>query len=624
MTSLSNTNSSHFGRVELPEPHTYTKHKDRTPEDTVNKIKSILETAGIDTKVFWSPDEYEGAYSNHVSIPNALIGTNGKGTTREFALASGYAEFMERLQNNILTIVTRVKYSSYESCGFYDQPDERLMSAAQIVERHQDGLDAVFSVLRYHDDESRQEALEKLSFARYKRTDGMIPVVPYVDVTAEEIIWVPFALSRLAYGSNGMASGNTMEECLVQGLSEIFERNANHCVLRGEVTPPIIPREHLAQWDVSNIIARIEESGRYRVHVYDCSMGKGYPVVMSIIVDRIDATCGIKFGAHPSLPIAVERTLTEAFQGRNIEKFTHINELSSDDNAVQDVWNIRSIMRDGSGLYPVDAFHGQPSWDFVPWGAAEGASNGEMLEDMLEILKREGRRLIVRDVSHLGFPSCHIIVPGLSELREGSIKAVDAEVQGRKRVDALNRFPRLTPDEEQMLLDMEPSVSASKARTIDMFDRPFIGGQMDCWRVYGFLHLSRGEFEAARAHFDRFSEKLEEIGALYWRALATYCDWRAQGVDHENALQLVGLFYPPAFRRRVERDTQDFEHMMENQFSQMNCDDCEHCDMGAQEVCCGLANKQAFAKIAAALAKSSVRQEPLLEWLVSLKTGSLA
>ena len=526
---------------------------------------------------------------------------------------------MERLQNNLLSPFNRIKYANYESCGFYDQPDERLTPAAQIVERHQEGLDAIFSVLNYRDDKSRREALEKLSYARYGRNDGVLPEVPYVDVAAGEIVWVPSALSRQAYASNGMSSGNTMEECLVQGLSEVFERHVNHCVMQGEITLPPIPREHLAQWNVSDIIARIEESGRYRVHVYDGSMGRGYPVAMSMIVDRVDATCGIKFGSHPSLPVAVERTLTEAFQGRNIEKFTHINALSDDSAAVQDLWNVRSIMRDGSGLYPVDAFHGQPSWEFVPWGATESASNEEMLKGMLETLRREGYRLIVRDVSHLGFPSCHIIVPGLSELLEGDAEAVDGEVQLRKKLDALNRFPRLTPDEEQMLLSREPPISAAKARVIDMFERPFVSAKMSCWRVYGFLHLSHGEFEAARAHFEKLSEGLDEVAALYWHTLATYCGWRAKGKGHEDARQLVGLFYPPAFRRRVERDTQDFEHMMETQFPQMNCDDCEHCDMGIQGVCCGAASKEAYAKIMAALAKSTVRQEPLLDWLTSLR-----
>lgn len=151
-----------------------------------------------------------------------------------------------------------------------------------------------------------------------------------------------------------------------------------------------------------------------------------------------------------------------------------------------------------------------------------------------------------------------------------------------------------------------------------MFERPFVSAKMSCWRVYGFLHLSRGEFEAAQAHFEKLSEGLDEVAALYWHALANYCDWRAKGKGHEDALQLVGLFYPPAFRRRVERDTQDPEHMMEAQFPQMNCNDCKHCDMGAQGVCCGAACKEAYAKIMAALAKSAVQQEPLLERLAAL------
>ncbi|MCR5582113.1 MAG: YcaO-like family protein [Eggerthellaceae bacterium] len=619
MRQVSDTHVS-MGEVGSSESHAYTKHKDRLPEKTVQKIRGILEEAGVETTVNWGDSEYEGAYSNRVSIPGSLMGTNGKGTTREFALASGYAEFMERLQNNILTTFRRISYANHDACGFYDQPDERMASAADVVARHQRGLDEIFSVLGYCDDDSRRAALENLALACYGRADGTLPEVPFADVTEGEVIWMPSAFVRQAYGSNGMASGNTLEECLVQGLSEIFERYVNHCIMKDDVTPPSIPRDYLAQWDVSDIIADIEESGRYRVHVYDCSMGGKYPVVMSLIADRIDATCGIKFGAHPSLPVAVERTLTEAFQGRNAASFTHINELSSDDEAVVDLWNLRSIMRDGSGLYPTRAFCGKPSWDFAPWGAAEGATNEEMLKGMLSILEREGRHLIVRDVSHLGFPSCHIIVPGFSELNEGTADIIEAELRWGARMDVLGHFPRLTDEEFQMLLELEPPVTAPNAQVIDMFSRPFVGGKMDCWRVYGFLRLSRGEFEKARDHFERFSRNMDEVGALYWRALAAYCDWRAKGETHEDALQLVGLLYPPAFQRRVARDTQDYEHMMETQFPQMNCDDCERCDMGAGGFCGGLVNKRAYAKILAALAKSNVRQEPLLERLAALES----
>jgi ribosomal protein S12 methylthiotransferase accessory factor len=50
------------------------------------------------------------------------IGTNGKGTSIEYACASAYAEFMERLQNNIL-IKKPFFFSKYydKNCAFKEQ-----------------------------------------------------------------------------------------------------------------------------------------------------------------------------------------------------------------------------------------------------------------------------------------------------------------------------------------------------------------------------------------------------------------------------------------------------------------------------------------------------------------------
>ena len=80
----------------------YSKHKDRDPQGTVEVIVGMLEQAGLDTEMRWTSHPFEGLCSNRVTIAGTNIGTNGKGTSEQYCLASGYAEFMERLQNNIL------------------------------------------------------------------------------------------------------------------------------------------------------------------------------------------------------------------------------------------------------------------------------------------------------------------------------------------------------------------------------------------------------------------------------------------------------------------------------------------------------------------------------------------
>ena len=83
----------------------FKQYKAVSPEETINKIRTILNNVGILLKE--NSCEKDGLYACRLTINNdgmsALnIGTNGKGRSYEYALASGYAEFMERLQNGVI------------------------------------------------------------------------------------------------------------------------------------------------------------------------------------------------------------------------------------------------------------------------------------------------------------------------------------------------------------------------------------------------------------------------------------------------------------------------------------------------------------------------------------------
>ncbi|MBF8984390.1 YcaO-like family protein [Lutibacter sp. B2] len=86
------------------------------------------------------------------------------------------------------------------------------------------------------------------------------------------------------------------------------------------MTPPTIPKSYLEDFPkINNMIKQIDSNGNYEVIVKDCSLNKGYPVVCVLYINKDDQTYFIKFGAHPIFEIAVERTLTELFQGQNIK-----------------------------------------------------------------------------------------------------------------------------------------------------------------------------------------------------------------------------------------------------------------------------------------------------------------
>jgi len=80
--------------------------KDAPPIETIQRVRSLLCRVGVLPMETRHRRVGPGIYSCRVRLGNDEfseldIGTNGKGVSREYALASAYAEFAERLQNGV-------------------------------------------------------------------------------------------------------------------------------------------------------------------------------------------------------------------------------------------------------------------------------------------------------------------------------------------------------------------------------------------------------------------------------------------------------------------------------------------------------------------------------------------
>lgn len=109
-------------------------YKEATTSETIFKIKDLLNKAGILVYESLVNNPHKGIYSTRTQTLQSQgnIGQNGKGVTLKYALASGYAELIERLENECIsggralpiTFLKRLK----EEFGYYFFPDEKMIS----------------------------------------------------------------------------------------------------------------------------------------------------------------------------------------------------------------------------------------------------------------------------------------------------------------------------------------------------------------------------------------------------------------------------------------------------------------------------------------------------------------
>ncbi|MCR5137050.1 MAG: YcaO-like family protein [Oscillospiraceae bacterium] len=601
----------------------YFKFKERTPEDTVFKIRGILREIGVFPILKWEPGEFSGVSSNRVYLdPVNGLGTNGKGTTERYAEASAFAELIERIQNCILHIRTcGPQESPYTYASRY--PDEKNMEITELVSQNDAFLDALFGSLGFDLRIQRELYLSSMADILYGKKDGTIPVIPFTDLIGDRIVWLPVAVVISFCGSNGMSAGNTMEEALVQDFSEILERYAQHRILDEGLTPPEIPREELEDYSLWPLICRIEATGRYRVSIRDCSLGEeGLPVAAVVIADRERGSFGVKFGCHPSFPVSVERTLTEAFQGKKLEVFTKTNSLG-DGRQVHSYDNFTNTAKTGTGFYPAAFFGAQPSWEYRPWKqweCAGGQGNREYLKKLIRLITEKGCVPLIRDASHLGFPSYFIVVPGMSEMYERTglrIRDIQAAAKVRKM---FGHFPDLERKEEETLLRLilfkEGSVIENGLDIIS--GRFFKGDLFTANRVGAYLALKMNRFPVAAGLFGRAALSVqEEWERQHLTCMMEYAGLLGNGASREDALSSLSFLFGRDAAARVREETADPETMLQKVFPKLNCFDCEHCPLSGVH-CEYPEAAKILRKLNRAMEHTAVSQENLLERLKEL------
>jgi putative methanogenesis marker protein 1 len=393
----------------------YNNETQRTvpPEETLARVEKALPAAGI-TQVIDITDLDRLGIPVFVSLrPTAHSGAvtlhNGKGATPVEAHVSAIMEGIERFsaENN----------------------------------------DNSLKIERYSNISMEMPALDPqdLILPRHADPDMPIPWVTGNDLTTEEEIAVPASAvfhplsmeypQLLRTHTNGIASGNSLEEAVFHALMEVIERDAWSLVEMTRDTGPEVVgiTDPLA----CDLLEKFSSAG-VEVHIKNITSENGIPTFAAVSDDLLlkdPSLLTIGMGTHTSARIALLRALTEVAQSR-LTQIYHVkkNPASVDIKNRMGYERTRRMNRYWFESRSEVDFSDIPSFD-----------SDDFLKDIrlsMETLSRSGlSRVILVNLTReeVGVPVVRVIVPGLEVYTMDQERIGPRCQEARKRRDSQAR-----------------------------------------------------------------------------------------------------------------------------------------------------------------------------------------
>lgn len=538
------------------EAATYILGKDLPLEQTIANMSSLLAGLGIKIEIASWRNIIPNVWSLHIRDAHSpMCFTNGKGATKESALASALGEYIERLSNN------HFYAGSYwgediANAEFVHYPNEKWFKPGKKDALPKEILDAYSLAIYNPDKELRGSHLIDTNSGNVERG---ICSLPFERLSDGATIYFPSNLVENLFASNGMSAGNTLAEAQVQCLSEIFERAVKREILEGELTLPDVPAEVLAKYpSILAGIQGLEEQG-FPVLVKDASLGGQYPVMCVTLMNPRTGGVFASFGAHPSCEVALERSLTELLQGRSFEGLNDLPPPTFVSNAVTEPNNFVEHFIDSSGVVSWRFFSAKANYEFVEWdfsGQGEN-SNTDEAATLFGILQDMGKEVYQAVYDQLGATACRILVPGYSEVYPVEDLIWDNTNKALLfREDILN-LHQLDDDGLSDLLERlennELDDYSDIATLIGIeFDENTVWGQLTVLELRLLINLALQEFEEAHEQvqaFLQYNDNTVERG-LFYQALNVVLEVElSDELDHDD--------YEPNFRRMFGNERMD-------------------------------------------------------------------
>lgn len=326
---------------------------------------------------------------NFPSSPGMISVMSGKGITLLHAKVSALMETVER-------------YSCIKSNNFSIQGSYSWLSKNFNVAHPSDFI--VPDSFLYDNDQPMEWVHSQSLF------HGDLVLVPAC------LVFTPYrtteATTAFSSSTNGLASGNTIEEAALHALLELIERDAEAIALNCDLFSSLDLEKDLPE-SASELLGRFAQEN-VDIEVKYITQGIDVAVFLTIIVDKTLAS--VKYinggkGAHLDPEIALLRSLTEASQSR-VVGMTGIREDMPKKRGQMDAPDFQALLTKESALFG-------RSPKTINFSEIRNRASNHITDD-LDYLFSELRKIGTPDVylidltrKEIGIPVARVLVPGL-------------------------------------------------------------------------------------------------------------------------------------------------------------------------------------------------------------------
>jgi len=558
-------------------------YKDNTPTETISRIKKILQKNNIETttEVFCSLDSF---YSSRIEIVNhdlkdLHLGTNGKGITEKLAIASGYAELMERIQNFAL-IWDYVDYVKLPQCEESNYKLNHIHKLPACNFPDNENVEVTFKQFMDSVNDIAPGYNFKEQVGQYKSI-LKINKIPFYSIKKRTTVMLPIDCMYFLSGTTGMCAGNSKEEALVQGICEVVERYSLYVIYKSQ---PVLPKIDISGFKNTNVFLNLKENAKkYDLffEIKDCTFIEGVPVIGLLIIDKKNSRYTFRLGSDLDINIALERCVTEIFQGlsgkRNI--FRDIN-LSDSLNLKEEY---RKSLKNGNGHFPFSIFTSIEKQNYI-CESLKLLSNKDRLEYLIENITVKGYDIYIRNNSYLGFPTYHVYIPNVSDSPfqfDNLTTYITSLKNGQKQISLFNRLPSLRKSENEY--EIKKAISLLEKKSVSYIDT--FQYNMDMRRllstelVVGLLYFILGDFFNTIEYLKKYTYK--NSSDLLINCLLTFLILRDKHQPKELIDDVLKKIYPTDIIKIVNKSVENNY----NVFAYMkiaNCFNCEKCTINSE------------------------------------------